>query len=154
MQRAQHIVRSTARTRMHTHTLHSRTVATSRQALAPFLLCLIPLLPGFSPILMCGGHSPFFLCCGERDAAVPPRASGWLPFVQLRLPLSVQVQHFFATMHSVTRQCTMYINTQLLSVPGPICSDHPLMRTLRMNGSRKRSTAYDTWSYYFIKVAW
>ena len=31
-----------------------------------------------------------------------------------------------------------------------ICSHHPLTRTLRMNGSRKRFTAYDTQSYYFI----
>ena len=34
-----------------------------------------------------------------------------------------------------------------------ICSAHPLMRTLRMNGSRKRSTANDTQSSYFINLA-
>ena len=32
------------------------------------------------------------------------------------------------------------------------CSCHPLMRTLHMNGSRKRSSAYDTESHYFINL--
>ena len=34
-----------------------------------------------------------------------------------------------------------------------VCLNHPLMRTLRMNGSRKRSTAYDTESYSFVNPA-
>ena len=37
----------------------------------------------------------------------------------------------------------VHTNTAAFS-PSVLCSDHPLMRTLRMNGSRKRSTSFDT----------
>ena len=50
---------------------------------------------------------------------------------------------------------TVYIHTQHAFSPSvlikcSICSYHPLMRTVRMNGSRKRFTAYDTQSYYTL----
>ena len=61
--------------------------------------------------------------------------------------------HMLSTM---TRQCAMYIHSCL----EPLSPDQvqylilpSLMRTLRMNVSRKRFTAYDTQSYYFIMVA-
>ena len=46
---------------------------------------------------------------------------------------------------------THVVDDQSLSlIKCSICSYHPLMRTLRMNGSRKRFTACDTQSYHFI----
>ena len=64
---------------------------------------------------------------------------------------SVKKPHLLSTMTDSAR-CA-YIHSCLQSLSPEQVQYLTLMRTLRMNGSRKRSTAYDTYSYYFINPA-
>ena len=54
------------------------------------------------------------------------------------------------TVHGVHTNAVAFSLSVLIKCSN--CSYHPLMRTLRMNGSRKRPTSYDTESYCFIMV--